>query len=204
MVNFDHQQTPTRENGMVSFAAVRDSQRPYAYCEAALVAIPDSSLAMRRGECGGWRATVASLQRSSALQTDHSPRQDDGAGFDAWTRRKFGLMAGGLTAALLGLAGSQNSEAKKKGKKRKRRARQEQDAPVPPTKTCGSLGGACTPGQTLCCSSLLCIQVPLKKEETEFTCCKGKGQTCGGATDECCLGLGLGCISGVCQPLPPG
>jgi hypothetical protein len=202
MVNFDHRRAPTLEIGMVSFAAVPDSRHLYAHCEAALVALPGSSLAMRRGECGGWRATVPSSQRSSAVQTDDSPRQDDNAGFDAWTRRKFGLMAGGLTAALLGLAGSQHSEAKKKGKKRKRRTRQEQAAPVPPAKTCGALGGPCTPGQTLCCSSLLCIQVPLKKEETEFTCCKGKGQTCG-APSECCLGLALGCISGVCQPLPP-
>ena len=37
----------------------------------------------------------------------------DDSRFDAWTRRRFGLMASGLTIALFSLAPLESSEAKK-------------------------------------------------------------------------------------------
>ena len=48
----------------------------------------------------------------------------DGSRFDAWTRRRFGLAAGGAIGSLLGLqiAGSDDAEAKKR-KKRCRKLR---------------------------------------------------------------------------------
>ena len=43
----------------------------------------------------------------------------DASRFDAWTRRRFGLLSGGLAATLLGAASFSPTEAKKKKKKGK-------------------------------------------------------------------------------------
>ena len=51
----------------------------------------------------------------------------DGAGFDAWTRRRCGTAAGGLLALLIGLREPMASEAKKR---KKRRARPAVERPV--------------------------------------------------------------------------
>ena len=40
----------------------------------------------------------------------------DGSRFDAWTRRRFGVAAGGLAGSFLPLAGWDDAEAKKKEK----------------------------------------------------------------------------------------
>ena len=44
----------------------------------------------------------------------------DDSRFDAWTRRRFGLAAGGLSASLLGLVSLDDAAAKKKRKKKKK------------------------------------------------------------------------------------
>ena len=51
------------------------------------------------------------------MAMDHGSRES--SEFDRWTRRKFGLLAGGLTGSLLGLAERQASGAAKKVKKRR-------------------------------------------------------------------------------------
>jgi hypothetical protein len=133
-------------------------------------------------------------------------RHEDGSGFATSTRRRFGLLAGGMTASLLGLTGFPDNAGAKKGKggkKRSRRARQEQTTTTPPAPICAGLGGTCTPGQSLCCGTLLCIGNPIQKDTVEFTCCKGQGQPCS-APSECCAGLLLTCTAGICQPAPKG
>jgi hypothetical protein len=54
----------------------------------------------------------------------------DGSGFDAWTRRRFGVAAGGATVALL--AGTRSATVAKKNKKKKKR--------------CKRIRAACSPG----------------------------------------------------------
>ena len=64
----------------------------------------------------------------------------DGTRFDAWTRRRFGAVAGGLAGSLLMLAGHDDAEAKKKKKK------------------CKKLGQPCQPGgKRKCCHHNLCF-----------------------------------------------
>jgi hypothetical protein len=144
------------------------------------------------------RSAVASSQRSRALEREQ--RRNDGSWVEAWSRRRLGLVATGLTASLLGLVAAPDSGAAKRGKKRKRRVRQTQGTtgPQPPASTCAPLGGGCTPGQSLCCGNHVCIHDPLA-EDVAFVCCKGQGESCSGVTGECCAGLGLNCTSGTCQ-----
>lgn len=97
----------------------------------------------------------------------------DGSRFDAWTRRRFGLAAGGVAAALTGLIPTgEDAAAKNKRKKR-----------------CRKLGQVCTPGgKKKCCGDRFCAR------SFTFTvadrCCKGGGERCTGEEDAtCCTGL---------------
>ena len=84
----------------------------------------------------------------------------DGSGFDAWTRRRFGLAAGGLAASVAAMAGFADAEAKKKKKK------------------CRKAGDRCGLGKNQqCCCPLQC--------GVSGECCRGGGQPC--STDgQCC------------------
>lgn len=103
--------------------------------------------------------------------------------FDAWTRRRFGLVAGGTLAALLGLAESQATEAK-----RKRRP-----------KRCRKLGETCdnTKRSKSCCNAaLLCAQVTQVGQAN--VCCKQAGQDCANSR-ECCGNDACDSATGRCR-----
>jgi hypothetical protein len=106
----------------------------------------------------------------------------DGSRFDAWTRRHFGLAAGGLAASLMWLAAFADTDAKKKKKKKK--------------KKCKKLGTGCTPGgKRKCCKkqNLICAPIPGLGGNR---CCRDVGQTCTFSTD-CCSTF---CLDDRCQP----
>jgi hypothetical protein len=128
-----------------------------------------------------------------------------------------GVVGIGIGLGTLRLA--ESAEAKKKRKKRKKR-KQPQDQvpqelpppppPPPPPPVCTPLGGSCIPGQGLCCGEVGCVEIPvtvpiemLAPAAPTFTCCKNAGATCG-TTGECCAGLRLSCVAGVCQRTAPG
>ncbi len=102
----------------------------------------------------------------------------DGSRFDAWTRRRLGLAAGGLTAGLLGLTGLTETEAKKRKNKKK--------------KKCQKLGVGCNPtGKKKCCKDLSCEEAPSVGGNR---CCKNDQITCT-VGSECCSTL---CQSNAC------
>jgi hypothetical protein len=95
----------------------------------------------------------------------------DGPEFDAWTRRRFGLAAGGSLATLVGLA---TADARQKRKKRCRKFRR-----------------ACKPGgKRKCCGDLKCRATGFAGEFPP-TCCKTDGKPCAEQRD-CCQGLCCG------------
>jgi hypothetical protein len=202
MVNFDHRRSAIHARRLVSFSTVRRKRPPYAHVEA-IVALPKPSLAMGHGAFNTQRSAVASSQRSKALDIG---QQDNGSAVKPWSRRRLGLLAGGLTASLLGLKGPLTSVSAKKGKKRERRAPQTQGAtcPTPPVETCAPVRGKCVPGQSRCCDALFCLGLPSEELDPtieDFFCCRDEGEPCSSGTDECCRLLGLGCVSGTCQLL---
>jgi len=106
----------------------------------------------------------------------------DGPRFAAWTRRRFGLVAGSLAAAL-GLARDGDIAAKKKRKKR-----------------CKKLGVGFQHGsrRKKCCGDLLCLTTEASLGAKTF-CCKAEGTSCTSDVD-CCEELGLGCApDGFCR-----
>ncbi|MGH2615535.1 MAG: hypothetical protein ACRDJC_09875 [Thermomicrobiales bacterium] len=94
--------------------------------------------------------------------------------FDAWTRRRFGLAAGGIAAAVLGIAPGTDTEARKKRRKKKTR--------------CKKLGDVCAGGKRKCCDNRACVLI-----DNSLRCCKDEGP----CTDnfQCCSGL---CFQGSC------
>jgi hypothetical protein len=124
--------------------------------------------------------------------------------FDAWTRRRFGLAAGGAaTAALAGLLGSiglseEDAEAARKhrnnnnNKNRKKNKNKNKNK-----KQCRKLGQSCdeTRKKQQCCSNTqLCAQVA-DLGSGNF-CCKQLSQNC--SSNEDCCGSNR-CRSGICQ-----
>ena len=101
----------------------------------------------------------------------------DGSRFDAWTRRGFGLAAGGLAGSLLAQAAPLATEAKKKKKKKKNK--------------CREFGDSCSSnGKDACCCGLACQPV---NSSGKF-CCRSGGSECS-APSECCSG---NCVGGYC------
>jgi hypothetical protein len=97
----------------------------------------------------------------------------DGLRFDGWTRRRFGVAAGGALAALIGAGGSRHAGADKKGKQRKKR--------------CLKLGAPCRPGgKRKCCHRRACEQVAMEDDPQTY-CCKDNAAKCG--RDEDCCGF---------------
>ena len=111
----------------------------------------------------------------------------EGSRFDAWTRRRFGLAAGGLVASLLGSRTGDETEAKKQRRKPR----------------CKTLGRLCTPsGTRKCCGDLRCRTTTLNAVVDTF-CCQTEGNPCEQHShccgDLCCAPSGLCssmCISG--------
>lgn len=98
----------------------------------------------------------------------------NGGSFDAWSRRRVGMVAGGLAASLLGIVPSEDTAAKKKRKKKKR---------------CKKLRESCNPEGRTCCNDRTCGGPP----EARF-CCQQGGESCDGNGD-CCNQT---CIQGAC------
>jgi hypothetical protein len=102
----------------------------------------------------------------------------DGSRFDAWTRRRFGLTAGGFAASLFALTAI-DAEAKKKDKKKKKKKK----------KRCKGLTETCTPGGTRkCCDKRRCGRALTSTEPNR--CCETGGVACSAATaTQCCTGI---------------
>jgi uncharacterized small protein (DUF1192 family) len=99
----------------------------------------------------------------------------DGSTFDRWTRRRFGHLAGGAAAALLGSATA--ADAKKTCKKIR----------------CRTLLETCQPDSTKqsCCQGLNCD--PVEGQGVGLRCCLGRRQRCQESSQCCgttiCLGI---------------
>jgi hypothetical protein len=105
----------------------------------------------------------------------------DGSQFDAWTRRRFGLAAGGLTAALLGIGLIEDASAKKKRRRKKK-------------KRCKKLGDTCKQGgKRKCCKGTRCDLVGNDSILQTF-CCHDEGPC--SETADCCQGHV--CDNGTC------
>ena len=100
----------------------------------------------------------------------------DGSRFDAWTRRRLGLIAGSLVTAALGGPHMGGVEAKNKHKKQKQR--------------CLKLGEVCTPGGRKCCTFVAC-----NPTEGGPRCCREHHEACTVGSD-CCSG---NCDRGICS-----
>jgi hypothetical protein len=99
----------------------------------------------------------------------------DGPGFDHWTRRHFGLAAGGFAASALALLGVMDGEAGRNARKRKRRRK----------KRCKKLHARCqVGGKRKCCGELRCRTSSLNAGIHTF-CCKTEGKPCENEFD-CC------------------
>lgn len=97
----------------------------------------------------------------------------DGAEFDAWTRRRLGLAAGGLATSLAALTAT-GSVAARKGKKKKEKKKAQ----------CRNLLQTCAPeGQdNRCCSGLNC---DLATGVNGLRCCLGRQHRCD-VSGQCC------------------
>jgi hypothetical protein len=127
--------------------------------------------------------------------------------FDAWTRRRFGLGAGGLAASLLGVVGLEDADSKAKskgnngkhkgngkgrngGNNGKHKGNGKRKGPK-----CKKAGTGCQPvvkkGKRRCCDGLTCGTVP---GFGGLRCCADVGASCSRA-QQCCGGA---CVNGAC------
>lgn len=112
----------------------------------------------------------------------------DGSRFDAWTRRRFGLAAGGVVTSILGLAGLGEVTL---GKRHRHRHK-------PRKKRCKKLGNTCAVGgKRACCNDLACDAVG-GGADPQTRCCKANGAPCQ-ADDDCCQVQA--CVGGLCTAL---
>lgn len=123
--------------------------------------------------------------------------------FDAWTRRQFGLGAGGLAASLLGVLGIEDADSKAKTKdnngkhkskgkgKGKNRGKHhgKHKGKGPKCKKAGT--GGCKTSRPDCCADLTCQAVP---GFGGVRCCADDGASCSRA-QQCCSGV---CSGGAC------
>jgi hypothetical protein len=109
----------------------------------------------------------------------------DGRTFDAWTRRRVGLAAGGLAMTLFGWAGEPETAARRKKDKNKDKKR------------CRKLGQTCDQSKKnkQCCSDKqLCAQISGQGSDT--FCCNQRNERCSENSD--CCGNDR-CSSGRCS-----
>jgi hypothetical protein len=95
--------------------------------------------------------------------------------FDDWTRRRFGLVAGGGLVALL-VAGHLDEVAARKRQRKRKRRRQ-------PKPTCAGAGNSCAESDPDCCAGLECGFITPGSDEA--TCCRPDGAPCTPET-ACC------------------
>ena len=122
----------------------------------------------------------------------------DDVQFDTWTRRRFGLAAGGAAASVLGLLGAiglseDEAEAARKNNKNKNRKNNKRKRKP----KCRKLGDTCNDdrrNQQCCSSTQLCAQV--QDLGSGNFCCKQLGANCSQNTD--CCGKNR-CRNGACQ-----
>ena len=119
----------------------------------------------------------------------------DGPGFDRWTRRRVGRLAGGFAVAALAVPGVTDSEAGQNARKRKRRK-----------KRCKRLHDPCqVGGKRKCCGDLRCRTSSLNAGIHTF-CCRTEGKPCANEADCCdpflCCPTANGsfCTPGSCVP----
>jgi hypothetical protein len=136
----------------------------------------------------------------------------DGSRFDAWTRRRVGLAAGGVTIVLLGLADA-DVRAKKKQKKKQRCRTLNQSCRRGGKRQRCCRGLACDEGKVVtgglsccrgfqaecdsenqCCGALKCQPAIALSGDR---CCSLVGQPCRVAAD-CCVGVRVICKDGTC------
>jgi hypothetical protein len=99
--------------------------------------------------------------------------------FDLWTRRRFGLGAGGLAASLLAVAASDDAGARNKRRKR-----------------CKNVGKKCG-GKRTCCGRFRCA--PAGETSLAKRCCKDEaGASCRSSAD-CCRPMGCNPMTGRCD-----
>lgn len=121
----------------------------------------------------------------------------NGSRFDLWTRRRFGMAAGAITArpaglaAALGLAATETAQAGKRRRKRKKRKR------------CIKLLKPCRVGGRRCCRQHVCQSFDTGANGT-FFCCKGPGAPCS-TSQQCCppaaCQIETGATAGLCAAL---
>lgn len=105
----------------------------------------------------------------------------DGSRFDAWTRRRFGVLAaaGGFAGSLIALI-HEDAETTKRRKRKKR---------------CTKQGKGCKPGgKRKCCQNLRCRETI--NGVVAYHCCRDIGGSCSSPGD-CCSGF---CLDDQCQP----
>ena len=95
----------------------------------------------------------------------------DGNRFDAWTRRRVGLAAGGVLAAFLALSERDEAAARRRRRRKRRKPR------------CLALGRTCNADDERCCGSLACDWVDLVSVDP--VCCRPDGAACTPETT-CC------------------
>jgi hypothetical protein len=124
----------------------------------------------------------------------------DGKIFDAWTRRRFGLVAGGLTASLLGMVQRENAEAgqckdlREKCGKRKTCCKKKNlkcgkvNDDLENKRCCRPVQGRCEDANECCGGgTLICDNIAGKDPEKTF-CCGATGRKCE-VDDDCCEGF---------------
>src|SRR6476646_5911668 len=109
--------------------------------------------------------------------------------FDAWTRRQFGLGAGGLAASLVGLQGLDDAEGKTRRHKHKAATQKNKHknkgkkGKGPKCKKAGT--GGCKTSRPDCCAGLSCQAVP---GFGGVRCCADVGARCS-RDQQCCSGV---------------
>ena len=118
----------------------------------------------------------------------------DDSRFDAWTRRRLGLRAGGALAALLGLVGRPASDVAIARQRRKRHVKRNAFG-------CVNVGGKCRGRDKNCCSSICRGKKPKKGEKDTSRCVAHDAQGCvAGQIEDFCGGTNVSCTTSTGTP----
>jgi hypothetical protein len=104
----------------------------------------------------------------------------DGSRFDRWTRRRFGLAAGGVAGTLLGPAMSLPGETTAEKRRRRRSKKPKKNA-----FGCVNVGKPCRGKDSLCCSGRCQGKAPKKGEKDKSRCAAHHVGPCTAAQNEC-------------------
>jgi hypothetical protein len=129
----------------------------------------------------------------------------DGSRFDTWTRRRFGLAAGGLATALLGLVTLDDLEARKK-RRRKKKKRKKKPNVCAGFNTCQELSTCQRPSSEVFCFCFVTAQsgkpfcATSALQVSDCSECEAT-QACVDLSGDRCGNLGLGCADPCPTPL---